>query len=310
MIETVIGSLNRVLVIEDHRESRLLLARILTAAGAEVRALRDGLTVVRDHGDFRPDLVVVDLDLPLLDGFSVATTLKASAGFENVPIVAVSVLAGEEERELALAAGCDGFVPKPIDVDGIVKTLREYAGGRRDRLPPERERAAHVRYQRRLVEQLASKTNLILVDEVTGLYNRRYLFTRVEEEMARADRLGESFTFVRLKARPTGDPDELECRSLRRSIAETLLKNRRLFDVVAQIDDWEFGVILGRCPSACSSAVAERLIRAVETEACKGTEPALCLRVSFGFAVYESSRGREHSSSVERLFARAGDDPS
>jgi signal transduction histidine kinase len=119
----------RVLHIEDDARNRLLVRKLLQADGHEVIDAADGLEGVRLAIAERPDLVLVDLNIPGLDGYEVTLRLRSEPGARRVPIVAITA---EGDKETSLAVGCDGFIQKPIDARKFASQLREYLGGYRE----------------------------------------------------------------------------------------------------------------------------------------------------------------------------------
>ncbi|MFO0676450.1 MAG: hybrid sensor histidine kinase/response regulator [Polyangiaceae bacterium] len=119
----------RVLHIEDDPRNRLLVRKLLQAEGHEVIDAADGLEGVRLAIAERPDLVLVDLNIPGLDGYEVTLRLKNEPKLVRVPIVAITA---EGDKETSLAVGCDGFIQKPIDARRFAEQVREYMGGYRE----------------------------------------------------------------------------------------------------------------------------------------------------------------------------------
>jgi signal transduction histidine kinase len=119
----------RVLHIEDDPRNRLLVRKLLTADGHDVIDAADGLEGVRQAIAQRPDLVLVDLNIPGLDGYEVTLRLRSEASLMGVPIVAITA---EGERETSFAVGCDGFLQKPIDARNFARQVRQYIAGYRE----------------------------------------------------------------------------------------------------------------------------------------------------------------------------------
>ena len=134
----------RVLYIEDSPASRLLVRRLLKAHGFDVLEADNGMAGYEMAVKHMPDLIIVDLNLPGLTGYEVATKLKATAKTRNIPIIALTAYAMEGDREKALVAGCDGYMEKPIDVDSFVVRVAEYLGGKRE----EPARDVEIKYLR------------------------------------------------------------------------------------------------------------------------------------------------------------------
>lgn len=124
----------KVLHIEDDPANRLLVRKLLAAAGFEVVDAQDGLEGIRKAGTERPDLVLVDIAMPGLDGYEVTLRLRSQPELFGVPIVAITA---EGSRETSLAVGCDGFLQKPIDARSFAATLRGYLDGRREQVSPD-----------------------------------------------------------------------------------------------------------------------------------------------------------------------------
>ncbi len=121
--------MSRVLHIEDDPRNRLLVRKLLTADGHDVIDAADGLEGVRLAISQRPDLVLVDLNIPGLDGYEVTLRLRSEAALMGVPMVAITA---EGDWETSFAVGCDGFVQKPIDARNFARQMRQYLGGHRE----------------------------------------------------------------------------------------------------------------------------------------------------------------------------------
>jgi two-component system cell cycle response regulator DivK len=106
-----------ILYIEDDLPNRVLIKRVLEAEGYEVMEAesgREGLLIAQAK---RPALILVDINLPEMDGFEVTARLRAMPELGAVPIIAVTANVMKGDREKTLAAGCSGYIEKPIDVD-------------------------------------------------------------------------------------------------------------------------------------------------------------------------------------------------
>jgi signal transduction histidine kinase len=155
------GGPRTVLYIEDDPPSRLLVRRLLAAAGYAVLEAGDAHSGIARALEVRPALILLDVDLPDLDGYAVAGILRSFPSLAAVPIVAVTAYAvNRGDRERTLVAGCDGYISKPIDPDRFAAQVEEYLGGRREEVAPA-ERAVYLadlneRFVRRLLAQLES----------------------------------------------------------------------------------------------------------------------------------------------------------
>jgi CheY-like chemotaxis protein len=118
----------RILVVEDSPDIRELVRVLLESAGHEVMTASDGqegVALVREH---RPSLVLMDLSLPVLSGWEATREIKADPATASIPVIAVTAHAMQGDRERALAAGCDGFVAKPIDEETFASVVTSFLG--------------------------------------------------------------------------------------------------------------------------------------------------------------------------------------
>jgi two-component system cell cycle response regulator DivK len=109
----------KILYIEDNVENRTLVKRVLEVEGyvvLEADGAIDGLRIVREEA---PDLVLIDINLPEIDGYEITTRLRQMEGLSEIPIVALTANVLKGDRERSLEAGCDGYIQKPIDVDQL-----------------------------------------------------------------------------------------------------------------------------------------------------------------------------------------------
>ena len=108
-----------VLYIEDNPENRLLVRRMLEASGYTVMEAVDGPSGLRAAQDLHPDLILLDISLPEMDGYDLARRFSGISDLAHVPVLAITANVMKGDRERALAAGCDGYIPKPIDIDQL-----------------------------------------------------------------------------------------------------------------------------------------------------------------------------------------------
>ncbi len=151
----------QILCIDDTPEVRVLFRRLLSHRYVILEAA-DGLQGIEVAMAERPDLVLVDLHMPHLTGYEVATRLKSL--MPKVPIIALTADVTANVRERALAAGCDGYLSKPIDPDEFENQIQAFLAGRRDELDDDSYRQA---YQQTLVARLEGK-----VREITQVLRR------------------------------------------------------------------------------------------------------------------------------------------
>lgn len=116
----------QILVVDDNPANLKLAAHLLTTQGYEVRTAVNAREAMNGLLEALPDLILLDLQLPDMDGLELARKLKADARTAVVPIVAVTAYAMKGDEEKALAAGVDGYIAKPLDTRSFRKTVAAY----------------------------------------------------------------------------------------------------------------------------------------------------------------------------------------
>ena len=116
----------RVLLIEDNQQNRYLATFLLEQSGFLVTSAADGIRGIALAVQMLPDVILLDIQLPGLNGYDVARALRQNAVLTDVPIVAVTALALHGDRERALAAGCNGYLEKPIDPASFVASITSF----------------------------------------------------------------------------------------------------------------------------------------------------------------------------------------
>jgi CheY-like chemotaxis protein len=113
----------KILLVEDHQEIWDFLSRRLKRRGYEVVVAQDGQDGLDKARSEAPDLVLLDMNLPVVDGWTVARTLKDDSGTKDIPIIALTAHAMAGDREKTLAAGCDDYHAKPVDFSQLVNQI-------------------------------------------------------------------------------------------------------------------------------------------------------------------------------------------
>ncbi len=115
-----------VLIIEDNEHNLYMMRFIVAKLGHRVVEARDGASGVEAAGRERPDLVLMDIQLPVLDGYAATRKIREDPALRNTPIIAVTSYAMPGDREKALEAGCTAYVEKPIEPESFIKELSKY----------------------------------------------------------------------------------------------------------------------------------------------------------------------------------------
>ena len=115
-----------ILVVEDQEDNRQILRDLLDSAGFEMIEAQDGEQALLKVSEHRPDLILMDIQLPLLDGYEATRRIKADPALQSIPIIAVTSYALSGDEAKAREAGCDDFVPKPYSPRQLLAKIREY----------------------------------------------------------------------------------------------------------------------------------------------------------------------------------------
>ena len=116
----------KILLIEDHEQNRYLATFLLEKHGYAVVSASDGRAGIELAKTANPALILLDIQLPLMDGHTVARELRSEPALRNIPIIAVTSYAMVGDREKSLAAGCSGYLEKPINPDTFVTEIERF----------------------------------------------------------------------------------------------------------------------------------------------------------------------------------------
>ncbi|OEU49411.1 MAG: hypothetical protein BA866_02295 [Desulfobulbaceae bacterium S5133MH15] len=134
----------RILVVEDHKESRLMMTQLLKMVGFEVQEAVNGKKGVELFLQFQPNLILMDINMPVMDGLVATGKIRDTKAGADIPIIALTAHAFEKEREDILAAGCDNCIAKPYDENTLFATLSHHLGAQFD-YGEEQDLVGHLR---------------------------------------------------------------------------------------------------------------------------------------------------------------------
>src|SRR5438105_5373602 len=172
--------------IEDNRENRMLVRAILGAEGYSIVDAEDGLAGIEAAIREEPSLILLDVNLPAIDGYEVVAVIKSFPAFANTPVIAVTAYAMEGDRQRTLVAGCDGYIQKPIDVDAFPQQVGDFLKGKREHVE-EREEGIYLR-------ELNQRLVYRLVNQVEELKRLNHHFIRRAGQLADLHRAVQDIT--------------------------------------------------------------------------------------------------------------------
>ena len=116
----------RILVVEDQEDNRRILRDLLTNAGYDIVEATNGREALAAAAAHRPDLILMDIQLPVLDGYETTRRLKADAALAAIPVIVITSYALSGDEDKAHAAGCDAYVAKPYSPRALLAKIREF----------------------------------------------------------------------------------------------------------------------------------------------------------------------------------------
>ncbi len=115
-----------ILYVEDNPDNRMLVRRILLSEDYALLEAKDGSEALNVLKNEHPDLILMDINMPDMDGYTLTATIKAMPGFERTPILALTANVMRGDKEKTLEAGCDGYIQKPLDIDQLIREVERF----------------------------------------------------------------------------------------------------------------------------------------------------------------------------------------
>lgn len=115
-----------ILHIEDNFDNRILVRRLLYSANYQVIEAENAYQAVQALKRYTPDLILMDINIPGVDGYTLTSKLKSIPGVNKIPIIAITANAMRGDREKSLRSGCDGYIEKPIDIDNFLVQIDRF----------------------------------------------------------------------------------------------------------------------------------------------------------------------------------------
>ncbi|MEW6286454.1 MAG: response regulator [Chloroflexota bacterium] len=119
-----------ILYVEDNADNRTLVRRILLSEDYGLLEATDAHEALKLLETAKPDLILMDINMPDMDGYTLTAKIRAMPGFERVPILALTANVMRGDKEKTLQAGCDGYIQKPIDFDELLKEIEKFLARR------------------------------------------------------------------------------------------------------------------------------------------------------------------------------------
>ncbi len=276
---------NRILVVDDVPVNIQLLVTYLAAEGYDVVSAKDGYDAMKAVKEHQPDLILLDVMMPKMNGFKVCEAIKSDDATKFIPVILVTALNELEDKIKGMDSGADDFLAKPFNKLELLVRVRSLL----------RIKHLHDELQEKVIELQRTKEELrqlAITDGLTGLYNYRYFKEQLLQELKRAQRHSLNISVVMIdidhfkqyndkNGHPAGDV-------VLKDIARLLRDNIRNIDLAARYGGEEFSLILIETDKPSAKIVSEKIRKLVEDYgfAYESSQPDGKLTISTGVATF------------------------
>ena len=276
---------NRILVVDDVPVNIQLLVTYLAAEGYDVVSAKDGHDAMKAVKEHQPDLILLDVMMPKMNGFKVCEAIKSDDATKFIPVILVTALNELEDKVKGMNSGADDFLAKPFNKLELLVRVRSLL----------RIKHLHDELQEKVIELQRTKEELrqlAITDGLTGLYNYRYFKEQLLQELKRAQRHRLNISVVMIdidhfkqyndkNGHPAGDV-------VLKDIARLLRDNIRNIDLAARYGGEEFSLILIETDKPSAKIVSEKIRKLVEDYgfAYESSQPDGKLTISTGVATF------------------------
>lgn len=251
----------RILVVDDVPLNIQLLKTYLSSEGYHILSAKDGSEAIEQAKKLKPDLILLDVMMPKMNGFEVCKIIKSDMKTQFIPIILVTALNELDNKIKGMDSGADDYLTKPFNKLELMARVRSLL----------RTKYLHDELQNKIIELQKAKEELrrlAITDGLTGLYNYRYFKEQLNQELNRAQRHELNTSLVMLdidyfkhyndtNGHPAGD-------KMLKELAQLLKNNIRNIDLAARYGGEEFALVLLETDKASAEIVAEKIRKLVE----------------------------------------------
>lgn len=286
-----------ILIVDDTPANLLLLTQLLVGQSYDVRPVTQGRQAIAAVRAIRPDLILLDIRMPDMDGYTVCQALKADPETNQIPVIFISALDDTEDKVRAFECGGVDYITKPFQPAEVLARVRTH-------LALAQARIALETANRELQRALAREAELARIDWLTGVYNRSHFYELATHEFAIATRYDQPLAICMFDVdhfKHINDQyGHLIGDQVLRTIAQTAARQIRTADCIGRFGGEEFILLLPNTTMEAGLNLAERLraaVAALEIHTEKGT---ITTTISLGIA------GRQPADTmIERIIDRA-----
>ncbi len=269
-----------VLITEDDHHIAELLTILLESKGYSVLWAKDGETSLEMAQAHNPDLILLDVMLPRMNGFDVLKQLKTIPAVANIPVIFVTVQAATDNKVVGLKLGGNDYITKPFDIEELLARV---------------ESVLRIKHEHKNLNTLNQRlAELSVTDPLTGLYNRRFLQERLKEEVDRAKRYQYPIACLIFDLddfkRVNETLGHMQGDQLLQKIALILKNSSRVVDIVGRFGGEEFLLVLPQTDLGGAKAVGERIRKLVADKSFFSDDPQRRVTLSAGVAAFSTDK--------------------
>lgn len=286
-----------ILVVDDVPVNIQLLTTYLSSEGYTIISAEDGAEAIKKIQEMHPDLVLLDVMMPKMNGFEVCQIIKSNEETSFVPVIIVTALNDLGDKIKGMESGADDFLSKPFNKLELLARVKSLLRIKHlnDKL---KEKVSELQQAKEELRQLA------ITDGLTGLYNYRYFKEILQQELNRARRYNLNVSVVMIdidhfkhyndtNGHPAGD-------QILKSIGGLLKENIRNIDLAARYGGEEFSLVLVETDKAAARIVAEKIRKLIETQSFiyEENQPKGKITISMGVAMFPED-GSQYDSLIK-----------
>jgi two-component system, cell cycle response regulator len=272
----------KVLIVDDNHLNIRLLKDILEDENYIVESVDSGLQVLNAVHEFKPDIILLDIMMPCMDGFEVCKELKQDPDSRNIPIIMVTAKTDGSDIKRALELGAFDYIRKPLDDMEVVARVQS---------------ALRYKAQEERLKEIAMK------DSLTGIYNHALLIDLLGKELAKAHRRNTGISFVMLDIdyfKKVNDTyGHLSGDIILKELTKILVNSVREGDIVGRYGGEEFSIVFPEISKEDTFTICERIRHKVETHGFDIGSKSINITVSLGFYFTSSEQNLTHREVVQ-----------
>lgn len=262
--------MTKVLIVDDNANNVRLLSEILEDEGYEVFSIDNGLPVIDTTEVIKPDIILLDIMMPYMDGFQVCQLLKTHPELKEIPVIMVTAKTEGADIKRALELGSFDYIKKPFDEIEVIARIQS---------------ALRYREQQNILKEMATR------DSLTRLYNHSLLMELLEKDLAKSDRDNTGLAFIMLDIdhfkKVNDSYGHLVGDGVLKELASLLLSSSRTGDIVGRYGGEEFGIVLPQIDLAGTRTLCERLREKVAGHQFPWEKGSINVTISIGVSFKE-----------------------